>query len=143
MKQNLLVTGAFVLTFAAGVLTGAFLVREFAAPRPRFEHGPRRPGPGKPQRPPFDLKELQERLELNEEQRQQVAAVLAKYRGQIERHFREVRQPVDELMRQMRGEIEQILTPEQREKFRQPPPRFGRQPPPPFEDFGSDSTLRP
>ncbi|MGH7493524.1 MAG: Spy/CpxP family protein refolding chaperone [bacterium] len=139
MKQNILVIAAFVLTFAAGALCGAFLVREFGGPPPKFEHGPRRPGMGP--RPPFDLEELQERLNLNDTQRQQLDQILAKYRDRIEQHFKRVREPMDDLMRQMRAETDLILTPEQREKFRLPPKLFGRKPP--HEHFGRDSTMRP
>jgi Spy/CpxP family protein refolding chaperone len=144
MKQNILVTAAFVLTFAAGVLTGAFLVREFAAPPPEFERGFGRPGPGMAARPRHDLEELQKRLDLNDAQRQQIALLLGKYRDQLVQHFKQVRQPVDALMRQMREETEQILTPEQREKFRHSPKPFDRLLLPPRPElFARDSTLKP
>jgi Spy/CpxP family protein refolding chaperone len=142
MKQDFLVIAAFVLTFAAGALTGAFLVRQFAAPPPEFERGFKRPGPGMSLRPPLDLERLQERLNLNDAQRQQIAMILAKHRDQVAQHFRQVRQPVDDLMRQMRGEVEQVLTPEQREKFRQPPMPFDRMLPPRHGPFERDSTLK-
>ena len=141
MKQSFLVIAAFVLTFAAGVLTGALVVRQFASPPPPFELRPGRPGMG-PERL-FDLNELQKRLDLNDTQRQQIAAVLDKYRDQIEQHVKQVRPPMHELFRGMRDEIERILTPEQREKFRQPPPHFGRRPPPRHERFEQDSTRIP
>ncbi len=127
MKQNLWVIAAFVLTFAAGVLTGAIVVRQFGPSPPPFERGMMRPRPEP--RPFSNLNELQRRMDLSEAQREQIAAIFAKYRGQIQVHVRQVRPPMHELMRQMRAEIEQILTPEQREKFQRMAGPLGRRPP--------------
>ncbi|MDZ7267465.1 MAG: hypothetical protein ONB48_09060 [candidate division KSB1 bacterium] len=123
MKQNFWVIAAFVLTFAAGVLTGAIVVRQFGPPPPV--------GPGmmrlRPEMHAFpNLQELQRRMNLSAAQREQIAAIFAKYQGQIQEHLQQVRPPMHKLMRQMRSEIEQVLTPEQREQFQRmgaPPPR--------------------
>lgn len=127
MKQNFWVVAAFVLTFAAGVLTGAIVVRQFGPSPPPFEQGMMRP-----RRDPHafpNLKELQRRMDFSDAQRQQIAAIFAKYRGQIQVHLRQVRPPMHELMRQMRNEIEQILTPEQRKKFQRMTGPWGRRSP--------------
>lgn len=127
MKQNFWVIAAFVLTFAAGVLTGAIVVRQFGPPFPPFERGMVRPRMDP--RPFPNLKELQRRMALSAAQREQIAAIFAKYRGQIQEHLRQVRPPMHELMHQMRAEIEQILTPEQREQFQRLATPLGRRSP--------------
>jgi Spy/CpxP family protein refolding chaperone len=132
MKEKIFVAAAFVLTFAAGVLTGAIIVREFAGPpfppmdMPRA--GERELG--------MSLKALQRRLDLNETQRRQVAAIVEKYQAQIHDHLKSTRPRIHELMQQMRIEIESVLTPEQREKYNkqfsrlQRKPRWRQGPPP-------------
>ncbi len=135
MKQNVLVITAFVLTFAAGALTGAFLVKQFA-PQP-FERWPEPPGmvlyghggramldttewPGSPGMVfgPHRLDELQKYLNLDEAQRRKMEAVFDKYRAQIQKQIQQTRPPMLDQIEMMRHEIEQILTPEQREKLR-------------------------
>jgi Spy/CpxP family protein refolding chaperone len=69
-------------------------------------HGPRR------------LDDLQKFLNLDEAQRRKMEEVFEKYRAQIQRQIRETRSPVLDQIEKMRHEIEQILTPEQREKLR-------------------------
>lgn len=126
MKQSFLVAAAFVLTFAAGVLTGGLLVRQLAAPPP-FEREIRRPLMS-PRRM-FDVDKMQKQLDLSDTQRQHVEAVLKKYREQIQEHLARVEPPMGELMRGLRSEIEQILTPEQREKFQRTASPFWRRSP--------------
>lgn len=113
MKARLVVAGAFVLTFAAGVLTGAILVRQFSRPLQRWEHRP--PMGERSFGVPLDF--LEKRLDLTPEQSQQIAEIMKKYREQVREHLREVRAPMRELTRQMMGEIDQVLTPEQRERL--------------------------
>jgi Spy/CpxP family protein refolding chaperone len=112
MKGKILVVAAFVLTFAAGVLTGAFIVREFIPP----------PFPGAPmpreERLPMSLEILQGRLDLSEAQRQQVAEIIGKYQKQLHHQMLQLRPKARRTIQQMSEEIESVLTPEQREKFR-------------------------
>lgn len=141
MKQTFLVAAAFVLTFAAGVLTGGLLVRQFAGPPPVFERAMKRP-PLSP-RGMFDVDRMQKHLDLSEAQRQQVEAIVAKYRDQIQQHLERAEPPMRELMRGLRTEVEQVLTPEQREKFQRSASPFWRKSPQRRERFEPDSMPGP
>lgn len=141
MKQSFLVAAAFVLTFAAGVLTGGLLVRQLAGPPAPFEREMRRP-PMSP-RGMFDVERMQKHLDLNEAQRQQVETIVKKYREQIQQHIERVEPPMRELMHGLRAEIEQVLTPEQREKFQRTASPFWRRSPQRRERFDPDSLPGP
>jgi hypothetical protein len=127
MKDKIWIVAAFVLTFAAGVLVGALVVRHFGppsfamAPLGRTVGGyfPRHEG----RSPIPSVEMLQRRLGLDETQQQQVAGIVEKYRGQFQEHFRQIHPTVQGLIAQMRGEIETVLRPEQLEKFRREFPR--------------------
>ncbi|NUM74021.1 hypothetical protein HUU40_06650 [candidate division KSB1 bacterium] len=137
MKQNFLVAAAFVLTFAAGVLTGGLLVRQLAGPPPMFEREMRRPPISR--RGMFDVDRMQKHLDLSEAQRREVEAIVEKYRDQIQEHIERVEPPMRELMRGLRAEVEQVLTPEQREKFQRSASPFWRKSPQRRERFDPDS----
>ncbi len=125
MKEKLFVIAAFVLTFAAGVFTGALVLRQFGGPpplRPRMAHEPGRPRG-------FMLEMLKPRLNLSEVQSQAVAQIIAKYEEQLRQHFRQTRPQAHQIIRQMTTEIDSVLTPEQRQKFHQSFPLLGMMPP--------------
>lgn len=130
MKEKIWIAAAFVLTFAAGVLVGAIIVRNFGTPPfalPRFGNPGARHFPRHGERPPIPSVEmLQKQLGLDEAQHRQVADIVEKYRGQFQEHFRQIHPTVQGLLTQMRGEIETVLTPEQLEKFRREFPRRER-----------------
>ena len=124
MKEKIFVAAAFVLTFAAGVLTGALLVREFI--RPPFEPAGMPPPGGREFAMPLDF--LQHRLDLTETQRQQIDAIVKKYQEQIRDHLQQTRPWMHDTMQQMRLEIESVLTPEQREKYQKELSRLRKRP---------------
>ncbi len=137
MKDKIWIVAAFVLTFAAGVLVGAIVVRNFGPPpfaMAPFGNAEGRRFPrheGRPALPSVDM--LQKQLGLDEAQQQQVAVIVEKYRGQFQEHFRQIHPTMQGLLHEMRGEIENVLTPEQLEKFRREFPRRDRR------GFGSRS----
>lgn len=124
MKEKFWVVAAFVLTFAAGVLTGALVVRQFGGPfpmRPRmeFEAGRHRG---------FMLGMLKSRLDLNGKQSQEVAQIIKKNQQRLREHFSKIRPESDQIIKQMTAEIDSVLTPEQRQKFHQEFPQLWRMP---------------
>jgi Spy/CpxP family protein refolding chaperone len=124
MKEKFFVIAAFVLTFAAGVLTGALVVRQFGGPpplRPRMAHEPGRPRG-------FMLEMLKPRLNLSDAQSRAVEQIIAKYEEQLRQHFRQTRPQAHQIIRQMTAEIDSVLTPEQRQKFRQEIPMMRKMP---------------
>lgn len=140
MKDKFWIAAAFVLTFAAGVLTGAIVARQFGPPPfalPPFGERSARHFPMHGEKPPLpSLGALQRQLDLNEEQQQQVAAIVEKFREKLEQNFRQFRPAMHEVITEMRGEIESVLTPEQLEKFRREFPRRDRR------GYGSKSAPR-
>lgn len=140
MKDKFWIVAAFVLTFAAGVLVGAIIVRRFGPPpfvsAPFGEPGERRFPMHGEKSPLPSLGMLQRRLNLNEAQHQQVAAIVERYRVQLHEHLSSIRPVTHELLGKMRAEIETVLTPEQLEKFRNEFPRRERR------GYGSKSVQR-
>ncbi len=127
MKEKFFVIAAFVLTFAAGVFTGALVLRQFGGPpplRPRMALEPGRPRG-------FMLEKLKPRLNLSDAQSQAVEQIIAKYEEQLRQHFRQTRPQAHQIIRQMTAEIDSVLTPEQREKLRQEIPMMWKMPPRP------------
>lgn len=125
MKEKFFIIAAFILTFAAGVLTGAIVVRQFGGPppmRPRMAHEPGRPPRG------FMLEMLKPRLNLDETQSREVAQIIAKYEEKLREHFSRMRPQSNQIIRQMAAEIDSVLTPEQRQKFHQEFPPLWRMP---------------
>ncbi len=125
MREEFFVIAAFVLTFAAGVVTGALVLRQFGGPPPmrsRMAHEPGRPHG-------FMLEKLKPRLNLSEAQSQAVEEIIAKYEEQLRQHFRQTRPQAHQIIRQMTMEIDSVLTPEQRQKFHQEIPMMRKMPP--------------
>ncbi|MDZ7362596.1 MAG: hypothetical protein ONB46_18010 [candidate division KSB1 bacterium] len=115
MKTKIWVVAAFVLTFAAGVLTGALVVREYGqppAPSLRQEHEPRRPRPTR-----WEI--LKSQLNLSQTQSQQVAAIVKRHEERLRKQFSQIRPMSHQIIREMTAEIDSVLTPEQRVKFRE------------------------
>lgn len=125
MKEKFFVIAAFLLTFAAGVFTGALVLRQFGGPPPllpRMAHEPGRPRG-------FMLEKLKPRLNLSDEQSHAVEQIIAKYEEQLRQHFRQTRPRAHQIIRQMATEIDSVLTPEQRQKWHQEIPRIWQMPP--------------
>lgn len=122
MKTKISVIAAFVLTFAAGVLTGAIALREYGRPsglRPRLERDAGR-------HRPLQLEMLQMQLNLSPAQSQQVGEIIAAHHERLRNHFSRIRLQAHEIIKDMTAQIDSVLTPEQRVKFHEafpfPPP---------------------
>lgn len=75
---------------------------------------------------------LDRRLDLTAEQKKQIETILQRHGEENEAIFRETRPRIHARMEQTDREIEAVLTPEQREKFRKlVSERKERRPPPP------------
>jgi Spy/CpxP family protein refolding chaperone len=121
MKTKIWVVSAFVLTFAAGVLTGAIIVREYSRPLPPRMRAEYEPGRRRPPR----WEALKSQLNLSEAQSQQVAKIVARHEEQLRQHFSRIQPFSHEIVREMTMQIDSVLTPEQRRKFHEeilPPP---------------------
>ncbi len=127
MKTKILVIAAFVLTFAAGVLTGAIALREYnrpPAPRARLERETDRPRP-------LQLETLQAQLNLSATQSQRVGEIIAAHHDRLRRHFNAMRPQSHQIIKEMTMQIDSVLTPEQRQKFHATfpfPPPFWKMP---------------
>jgi len=121
MKTKILVIAAFLLTFAAGVLTGAIVVREYGRHPPpwaRLEHEPGR-------RPHLHWETLKSQLNLSEAQSRQVAEIIDEHQEKLRRHLGQAHP----IIKEMTTQIDSVLTPEQRQKFRKEiPPPFWKMP---------------
>lgn len=122
MKTKILVIAAFVLTFAAGVLTGAIALREYNRP-PAFRAHLERES-GRPR--PLQLEVLQAQLNLTPTQSQQVGDIIAANHERLRKHFSAMRPQSHQIIKEMTMQIDSVLTPEQRLKFHEafpfPPP---------------------
>jgi len=127
MKTKILVIAAFALTFAAGVLTGAIMIREYgrpSLPRARLEHDPGR-------HRPLQLEKLQSQLNLSEKQSQRVAEIISTHHERLRNHFSQIRPQSHQIIKEMTMQIDSVLTPEQRQKFHEAfpfPPPFWKMP---------------
>lgn len=126
MKTKVWVVAAFVLTFAAGVLTGGILVWQYGQkerPWSRF-------GRELERHRPLHMEALKSLLNLSDAQSQQIAEILAKHQEQFRQHLDQMRPLSHQILKNMTAQIDSVLTPEQRQKFHQafPPPPFGKMP---------------
>jgi hypothetical protein len=64
------------------------------------------------------LEELSRALSLNADQNRLVDSILTSRAGEFDAVRSEMRPRVDSLLRQVRGDVEAVLTPEQRERYR-------------------------
>jgi len=139
MKEKALVIVAFVLTFAAGVLTGALVVRQFSPPGPpqwarqekKFD---------RPHLLPMEV--LKSKLLLSDEQGQKIAAIIGKHEKQLHEHFSQIRPDSRQIVQNMTAKIDSVLTPEQRQQFRAQFPLLGKMPHGHRKAFGDSSKGR-
>ena len=114
-QVRLAALAVFVLGFAAGALAlNAY--RAWSAGQGRGEH----------RRDRFE--QMAERLQLNEEQRSQVKQILSDTRAHLRALHKESEPRFEEIRRQTDERLQQVLTPEQFQKFQQmkDEPRRGR-----------------
>lgn len=116
MQAKAFVVAAFVLTFAAGVLTGALVVRKLSPPAPPWARMGDRPS-GRNPAPPLRMEVLKSQLNLDAAQSQQVAEILARGHEQLRQNFGQLQLSSHQVFKQMAAEIDSVLTPEQRQKF--------------------------
>jgi Spy/CpxP family protein refolding chaperone len=102
----------FLIGLATGVAINRFSPYGPAAPR-GLSGG--RPGP----RPALLADRMSRQLELNETQKQQLEEIFKRAAQRMEAFRRDSRQQFATLSRELDSEIEAVLTPEQREKFRE------------------------
>jgi Spy/CpxP family protein refolding chaperone len=118
MQAKIFVAAAFVLTFAAGVLTGALVVRKFSFPEPprwtRMSDHPSGRGQGPP---PLRMEILKSQLDLDATQSQRIEEIIARGHEQLRQKFGQLRLSSHQVFKQMAAEIDSVLTPEQRQKF--------------------------
>ncbi|MCZ6727341.1 MAG: hypothetical protein O7A98_08290 [Acidobacteria bacterium] len=122
-----LVAVVFLVGLAAGVLSARLL--HYSGPL-----GDKRGGA-----PPFRAYFMQRHLELEVEQQKRLEEVLERQREKFEQLHRDLRPRVDSLMEETQAEIEQILTPEQLERYRARNRRWHRRP----QNFGPRGRRRP
>lgn len=101
---------ALVVTFIAGFIVGAVVDRFFALHRPGFRRPP-------PMIAHAMLERLHDHLDLTDQQRAQIEAILEKRHDRIHSLQESIHPKVQAEIQQTNAEIERALTPEQREKF--------------------------
>jgi Spy/CpxP family protein refolding chaperone len=112
-----------VAVFGAGMASGVILGRRLWVPvgADADGFGPPPPGPGFGRRggppPPRLMERLTARLELTDEQRTKVDAVLRSRRERLDQLQREVGDRFEREQHELRTEIRALLTPDQQEKF--------------------------
>jgi hypothetical protein len=130
-RVHLLTALLLVGTFAAGVVTGAGVLR-WLAPSP---DSPRPDGPAKVA-PPLPAARLPRELRLTAEQEASAREIGERYRPELEALAREMRPRVRAVQDRMEAEFTALLTPEQRRQLaeiearRRNPPRPGEGPRP-------------
>ena len=130
---RLLTAVLLVATFAAGLLTGAGIC---------YWTPDRQPPP--PMLAPLPLREL----DLTEEQKDRVFAIIEKRRPELETILDETYPKVREINEEIEKDVRKVLTPEQRTrldelKARRPPPPRGGPPPGPPPHFSNMPPLGP
>ena len=97
---------AIVITLVVGVVLGVVGDRLFLMIHPPRRHSPQ-----------MIVRHLAYRLDLSDQQRQQLTEIVTRHEQRIAALHESTRPAVQQELEQANREIEQILTPEQREKF--------------------------
>ena len=93
---------------------GTFVVLQRPHPLDGMRPPPQQPPP--PQPPPF-TREMEERLDLSDDQRQQIQAILRDSREESEAIRRELRPRLEKNLKATQDRIGAVLTPEQHKTF--------------------------
>jgi Spy/CpxP family protein refolding chaperone len=117
MQAKVFVVAAFVLTFAAGVLTGALIVRKLSPPAPPWARMGEHPSGRNPAPPPLRMEILKSQINLDATQSQRIAEIITRGHEQLRQNFGQLRLSSHQVFKQMAAEIDSVLTPEQRQKF--------------------------
>jgi Spy/CpxP family protein refolding chaperone len=114
-KTVIVAITVLVLTFVAGVATGVF------GAHMAILHG----GPGAERFPHAMVNRLDHRLDLTDAQRAQVEAIIKRRHAHIDEMWDGVRPKVRAEIESTNQEIERVLTPEQRARFKRMRMRMG------------------
>jgi Spy/CpxP family protein refolding chaperone len=114
-KSRLWFAVFLIIVFLLGIGTG-LTVDRFADPGPRGPRGFGRMGPGP--RPAALADRMSRELNLSSTQREQLEQVFVRGAERLENYRRDSRRQFASLSRQLNSEVEAVLTPEQRERFR-------------------------
>ena len=130
-RSRILAIAVLLAVLAAGLFAGAALSLVFGSRGDRVEHEMRiRRGPGGPgamHGPPFPgdhegvvfmRTPFGAELDLNDEQRERVEALMEEQRRKAEQLMADMEPRMKALMDSTNAAIEEVLTPEQRERFR-------------------------
>ncbi len=114
-KTVVIAVAVLVLTFTAGAAVGAFGAHMVIL------HG----GPGAERFPRAMVNRLDHRLDLTDAQRAQVEAIIKRRHAHIDAMWDGVRPQVRAEIERTNQEIERVLTPEQRKRFKRMRMRMG------------------
>lgn len=114
-NARLIGTVLLILTFIAGALAGAAVIRVVSAEGPRYE----RPAPdmrGGPRRLLLD-EDFAKELRLSATQRAQIKQILDRRDAQAKQLWQSFEPRLHEFGKQVHDEIQKVLTPEQQQKL--------------------------
>lgn len=125
MNQPWKVVFAFVTVFIAGAVFGGVFTLRTAGPRPPNFNQPPLPNnrpqvqkpPLGPQIGPAMMRQLGQRLKLNEEQREKIRPIVARAEEDLQRLRRQNFQDTTRVMERMHADVAMWLSPEQREEL--------------------------
>lgn len=116
-NARLIGTALLVVTFVAGALAGAAVVRVLSAERPRAERGEgRAPMRGGPRRLLLD-EQFAKELALTPVQRSRIKAILDRRDAEAKQMWSQVEPKLQSFGKQVHDEIEKVLTAEQQKKL--------------------------
>lgn len=111
MKQRVVAGIVLLFVFVLGALAGVFVERH------HYHSVARSGGPSAAEVHEAAMAEMNEALGLDEEQIEQIHAVLARHQQLVQRTWEQVRPEVQNAMREVHIEIAELLRPEQRERY--------------------------
>ena len=113
MKARYKAALVLIATFVLGGIVGAFSMRAFAHQR----FGRHFRGPPHEARERFRVEAMSRRLDLTSEQRSRIESVLASHRDERRRIFEKCRPEHEALRGKVEGEIREVLSAEQRQRY--------------------------
>jgi uncharacterized membrane protein len=111
MRQRVVAGVVLLFVFVLGALAGVFVERH------HYHSVARSGGPSAAEVHEAAMAEMHETLGLDEEQTEQIHAVLARHQQLVQRTWEQVRPEVQSAMREVHIEIAELLRPEQRERY--------------------------
>jgi hypothetical protein len=111
MRQRIVAGVVLLLVFGLGALAGVFVERH------HYHSVVRSGGPSAREVHEAAMAEMHETLGLDDDQIEQIHAVLARHQQLVQRTWEQVRPEVQNVMREVHIEIAELLRPEQREHY--------------------------